>query len=147
MAIYGAVPPPPQFGGAATAAANNSNHQHSSHYPSHAPVAGSSGAAVDIEAWAVSAIQSLSVSSDAPMPSVTTTAHNVPLSIPLDEHGPLKQAAVTINDPRVRSSAVTPPPRPPSRRDSQRRRELLLKGKEGSRQRRRWENGIQYIYL
>ena len=31
--------------------------------------------------------------------------------------------------------------RPPSRRDSQRKREMLLKGKEGSRQRRRWENG------
>lgn len=29
----------------------------------------------------------------------------------------------------------------PVRRDSQRRRELLLKGKEGSRRRQRWENG------
>ena len=34
------------------------------------------------------------------------------------------------------------------RRDSMDRREALLKGKEGSRQRRRWENGIdaKYIY-
>lgn len=31
--------------------------------------------------------------------------------------------------------------RPPSRRDSLRRREALLKGKEGSRRRQRWENG------
>jgi len=32
--------------------------------------------------------------------------------------------------------------RTPIRRDSVDRREALLKGKEGSRQRRRWENGI-----
>ena len=36
---------------------------------------------------------------------------------------------------------VLPPRRPPSARDSLKRREELRKGKEGSRQRRRWENG------
>ena len=33
------------------------------------------------------------------------------------------------------------------RRDSLERREALLKGKEGSRQRRRWENGESTSYL
>jgi hypothetical protein len=33
----------------------------------------------------------------------------------------------------------------PGRRDSQKRREALLKGKEGSRRRQRWENGISPI--
>jgi hypothetical protein len=32
----------------------------------------------------------------------------------------------------------------PMRRDSLKRREALLKGKEGSRQRRRWENGMSF---
>ena len=33
----------------------------------------------------------------------------------------------------------------PHRRDSLERRQALLKGKEGSRQRRRWENGTSHV--
>ena len=77
--------------------------------------------AVEGEAWTVSALQSLSIS-----PSARGTG--VTLSIPLDSDD--KKAA---NKARVKE---------PVRRDSQKRREALLKGKEGSRRRRRWENGI-----
>ncbi|KAH7319873.1 hypothetical protein B0I35DRAFT_478178 [Stachybotrys elegans] len=96
--------------------------------------------AVDIDAWTISALQSLSVS---PVARGTGT----PLTIPLDEaHAPKKQEparAVQISESAAVAISTTPPRRPPSRRDSQRRRELLLKGNEGSRQRRRWENAPQ----
>lgn len=142
MAIYSAVPPPPEL--AATATNANQQHQqleHESNYPSNvnanaAPVANANATSVssngvDIESWTVSALESLSIS-----PIARGTG--APLSIPLDEH--TNKPSVTIQDPRSKSTAVTPPPRLLSRRDSQRRREALLKGKEGSRQRRRWEN-------
>lgn len=144
MAIYSAVPPPPEFGGPVL------NHGHDDHPsqqqqqsqppqqpPTAAPPSGNAaGDAIDIESWTLSALQSLSVS------PVARGTGGTPLSIPLDENATsAKKASVTVQDPRARSSAITPPPRPLSRRDSLRRREALLKGKEGSRQRRRWENG------
>ncbi|KAI1490993.1 R3H-associated N-terminal domain-containing protein [Biscogniauxia mediterranea] len=128
MAIYSAVPPPPELGGVATEPQQSPQEQSNAT----ATAASSPKSGVDIEAWTLSALESLSVS---PVARGTGT----PLSIPLDEHAP-KKPSVTIQDPRAKSSAITPPPRPPSRRDSQRRREAILKGKEGSRQRRRWEN-------
>jgi hypothetical protein len=82
--------------------------------------------AVEVEAWTVSALQSLSVS-----PSARGTG--VTLSIPLDSDD--KKAAY-----KSRAAA-----KEPVRRDSQKRREALLKGKEGSRRRQRWENGIPPI--
>ncbi|KAJ4154094.1 hypothetical protein LMH87_010557 [Akanthomyces muscarius] len=91
---------------------------------------------IDIDAWTISALQSLSVS---PIARGTGT----PLSIPIDEHVLPKTRTVTADGRAVKfdtEEAVTPPRRPPSRRDSMARREALLKGKEGSRQRRRWEN-------
>ncbi|KAK2070552.1 hypothetical protein P8C59_005037 [Phyllachora maydis] len=106
-----------------------------------------STAPVDIEAWTVSALQALSI-------APTARGTGAPLSIPLDEHhddsrlrvdrcgvGParMKLRQVTMDGDAV-DAAGTPPRRPPSRRDSMRRREALLKGNEGSRQRRRWEN-------
>ncbi len=130
MAIYSAVPPPPELGGSTTTSENNYQQPHQQNP---ATSAGNSSGAIDIETWTLSALQSLSVS---PVAGGTGT----PLSIPLDESAKRK-SAVIIQDPRADSSAITPPPRPPSRRDSLRRREALLKGKEGSRQRRRWENG------
>ena len=139
MAIYSAVPPPPEFGGPAITAntttnhsSNNNNTQSTQQAP--ATPAKHVAGAIDIETWTLSALQSLSVS---PVARGTGT----PLSIPLDENA-AKKSSVSIQDPRARSTAITPPPRPLSRRDSLRRREALLKGKEGSRQRRRWENGI-----
>ncbi|RYP91090.1 hypothetical protein DL770_002794 [Monosporascus sp. CRB-9-2] len=128
MAIYSAVPPPPELGGPP---ANGQNgHQQNQQRPP-TPAAQTS-VVIDIETWTLSALQSLSVS-----PAARGTG--APLAIPIDESA-AKKPSVTIQDPRAKSTAITPPPRPPSRRDSLRRREALLKGKEGSRQRRRWEN-------
>ncbi|TFB00169.1 hypothetical protein CCMA1212_007855, partial [Trichoderma ghanense] len=129
MAIYSAVPPPPESPPPSQSPANII-------YPS----TPASGTAIDIEAWTISALQSLSVS-----PIARGTGS--PLSIPLDAlAGPSKRSAsrqqVTIatSSEEVKVTVVSPPRRPPSARDSQKRREALLKGKEGSRQRRRWEN-------
>ncbi|KAK6828195.1 hypothetical protein PG995_009891 [Apiospora arundinis] len=123
MAIYSAVPPPPELGGTATT--TNASQQHP------AAVAGttSPGGAIDIEAWTVSALQSLAISPDA-------RGTGAPLSIPLDGTTTSRRT-VTIEDARLNGESIR---RPPSRRDSMKRREALLKGKEGSRQRRRWEN-------
>ncbi|ATY63695.1 uv-damaged DNA-binding [Cordyceps militaris] len=96
---------------------------------------------IDIDAWTISALQSLSVS---PIARGTGT----PLSIPIDDHLPSRARAAAEAKAADARRAVqfdadepaTPPRRPPSRRDSMARREALLKGKEGSRQRRRWEN-------
>ena len=133
MAIYSAVPPPPEFGGSPTSASQPPNAQ------SPPPAASNTAsAAVDVEAWTISALQSLSV-------SPVASGINHPLSIPLDEE---QQSAakptVRIRDTRP-TDAITPPRRPPSRRDSLKRREALLKGNEGSRQRRRWENGTPSV--
>jgi hypothetical protein len=95
MAIYSSVPPPSQQ---------------------------ASTAAVDIEAWTVSALESLSV-------SPTARGTGVTLSIPLER------------DDAGTAKPVYKPRKEPLRRDSLKRREALLKGKEGSRRRQRWENG------
>ncbi|KAH6659437.1 R3H-associated N-terminal domain-containing protein [Truncatella angustata] len=128
MAIYSSVPPPPELQGSADA-----SQQHAElPQPQSATVVAASSQ-IDIEAWTVSALQSLSVSADAPA--------TIPLSIPLDEHvrsSPATKRSVRVQEPE--RSATTPSRRPLSRRDSMDRRDALLKGKEGSRQRRRWEN-------
>lgn len=135
MAIYSAVPPPPDT--PSQGASSQTLPPHHGH---------SASGTIDIEAWTVSALESLSIS---PVARGTGT----PLSIPLDEHGnPRPNAAaapgivaggrrVTIALDGDAAAAVAPPRRPPSRRDSMRRREALLMGKEGSRQRRRWDMG------
>ena len=109
-------------------------------------IANVSTAAVDIEAWTVAALESLRIANNA-------RGTGNPLVIPLDGHGQggpatgsadpaLKLRNVVFDDGDDTYAAnVTPPRRPPSRRDSMKRREALAKGKEGSRQRRRWENG------
>jgi R3H-associated N-terminal domain len=115
--------------------------------------------AIDISAWTEQAAASLQVldisdsvaeiefpiSSSNAATAVRGTSNT--LSIPLD--GPIVKSStprVTI----VRSSGddnVSTVPsnvyrrREPLRRDSMKRREALLKGKEGSRRRQRWENG------
>lgn len=55
-----------------------------------------------------------------------------------------RQQSVKLSVPLDARSTVTTT-RKLLRRDSLERREALLKGKEGSRQRRRWENGKSYI--
>lgn len=129
MAIYSAVPPPEQvFPTPPTT--HTPGHQHS--------ISNASTAPVDIEAWTVSALESLSIS-----PVAVGTGN--PLSIPLDDHSHrptpatgMKLRNVIIDVPT--GSSITPR-RELARRDSLKRREALLKGNEGSRQRRRWENG------
>lgn len=109
-----------------------------------------------ISAWTEQATESLqdltlgdSTSREqAPPPTPTPTGlrgATVSLSIPLDDETPAPAPA------RVKTvgtaSAETRPPtvsfrrREPLRRDSLKRREALLKGKDGSRRRQRWENG------
>ncbi|KAK3294325.1 R3H-associated N-terminal domain-containing protein [Chaetomium fimeti] len=113
-------------------------HQHS--------LSNASTVTVDIESWTVAALESLRIA-----PIARGTGNT--LSIPLDdahqhaESGEVRDAAgmklrnvaFDGNDDAY-GAAITPPRRPPSRRDSMHRRDALLKGKEGSRQRRRWEN-------
>ncbi|KAM7187883.1 R3H-associated N-terminal domain containing protein [Rhypophila sp. PSN 637] len=119
-------------------------------------ISNASTATVDIEAWTVSALESLNI---APIAVGTGNA----LSIPLDGEKPrssssrragaptdaeietarlkLRNAVVFDDDDDTGNiNGVVPPRRPPSRRDSMKKRDALLKGKEGSRQRRRWEN-------
>jgi type II secretory pathway pseudopilin PulG len=79
------------------------------------------------------------------------TARRVPrgttvtLTVPLDER-PESQAHKTGASQSHSSRQVhtTQARSEPMRRDSLKRREALLKGKEGSRQRRRWENGMSF---
>lgn len=138
MAIYSAVPPPPALQSHSTAQSQNASQQPQQQQP---PPPAASGA-LDIEAWTISALEALSVS-----PTATGTTGR-PLGIPLDEHptpGANAQPATarvtiaTADGIHPTADGITPPRRPPSRRDSLRRRELLLKGKEGSRQRRRYD--------
>ncbi|KAF9872423.1 uv-damaged dna-binding protein [Colletotrichum karsti] len=133
MAIYGAVPPPEDFNASTTAAAAPPAAQPTPPPQSQTPLASLNasqpeGSAIDIEAWTISALESLSVS---PVARGTGT----PLAINIDEQ--LKKATVTIDAPAVQQPPIR---RPLSRRDSQKTREALLKGNEGTRQRRRWEN-------
>lgn len=69
------------------------------------------------------------------------------VSIPLDDQPPATPS------PRVRVVGASNEERPPTvsfrrreplRRDSLKRREALLKGKDGSRRRQRWENGMHH---
>ena len=85
---------------------------------------------IDIEGWAEQATQSLNeLSINSPNGVRGTT---VSLKIELDEHAEAKA---------TRPSTYRAP-RKLMRRDSLERREALLKGKEGSRRRTRWENGL-----
>lgn len=129
----------------------NGLHQHS--------LSNASTAAVDIEAWTVAALESLSIA-HLPRGVVSTLSLPVesqqnpspkPRKWPGPENGTGTPQQMTLRsvafdgDDDVVGPSITPPRRPPSRRDSLRRREALLKGKEGSRQRRRWENGMLHL--
>ncbi|KUI68775.1 hypothetical protein VM1G_03884 [Cytospora mali] len=146
MAIYSAVPPPEDFPQPEPQPQPSQATAQPQDIPQHFR---SASGTIDIEAWTISALESLSVSS---LTARGPGAHNHhPLSIPLDDDHHARPGA---NVPRAGQSAarvtitvdgadpgttITVPRRPPSRRDSMRRREALLKGKEGSRQRRRFD--------
>jgi len=128
-------------------------------YPTAPSAASAEPTPVDIEAWTEQAAQALSAvtisgaittttttaAAAAPTPLIRGTA--VTLDIPLDDHHnhtvqPGASAPGT-NDTSAGQAARTGyvRRREPLRRDSLKRREALLKGKEGSRRRQRWENG------
>lgn len=135
MAIgkYSAVPPPPEPSAhhhpppasatAPTAPQNIPSHSHSA------------SGTIDIEAWTIHALQSLSVSPD------SRGTGGQPLAIPLDEHTRARGVTIALNEEQAAGAGIGPARRMPLRRDSLKRREALLKGKEGSRQRRRWDMG------
>ncbi|GJD00592.1 Uv-damaged dna-binding protein [Colletotrichum higginsianum IMI 349063] len=138
MAIYGAVPPPGDTHNPTAEA--NPDVPPQSQTPVAALLAAQSATAgsVDIEAWTISALESLSV-------SPVARGTGAPLAINLDEQARAKAAvtiaaAATDADDALPPAQQTPIRRPLSRRDSQKKRDALLKGNEGSRQRRRWEN-------
>ncbi len=98
-------------------------------------------------AWteqATEALQSVNLSSEATRPSIRGTS--VTLSVPLDERHESANPAAASHEPARshggRQTHTVYRRDEPMRRDSLKRREALLKGKEGSRQRRRWENGM-----
>ncbi|KAI4234202.1 MAG: hypothetical protein LQ349_003941 [Xanthoria aureola] len=90
---------------------------------------------INIEAWteqATESINAISLLSSAPVRGTS-----VSLAIPLDEQA----ANRTGGEQNLHDASTTNRPRrEPLRRDSLKRREALLKGKEGSRRRQRWEN-------
>lgn len=100
-------------------------------------------APIDVEAWteeATLALASVNISAAPPQPTIRGTS--VTLDIPLDDHV-VPQPETTQNTAAKLVRSGYPRRKEPLRRDSLKRREALLKGKEGSRQRRRWENGAR----
>jgi len=98
---------------------------------------------VDIEAWTEDAVQAMAtVAISSPSPGIRGTS--VTLDIPLDEH-PVATSKPSDDEADGEAARKLRPGyqrrREPIRRDSLKRREALLKGKEGSRRRQRWENG------
>ena len=98
------------------------------------------GQPINIEAWTEDAAASLNAISLSASGGVRGTS--VSLAIPLDERTAAKQTTAAAEEHHVSDvSEAYRPRREPLRRDSLKRREALLKGKEGSRRRQRWENG------
>ena len=105
-------------------------------------------AAANVQAWtkqAADALQSVNLSSKSPRGT------SVKLSIPLDPSSSVITSRAPVRDnvrpgtPTQGQAHTTYGKRTLIRRDSLDRREALLKGKEGSRQRRRWENGKSIV--
>lgn len=94
---------------------------------------------IDIEAWTEQATVALSsVAISAPGDALQGTS--VTLAIPLDEHDAPAAARQPVGASAAAKEGGYYRRKEPLRRDSLKRREALLKGKEGSRRRQRWEN-------
>jgi R3H-associated N-terminal domain len=100
----------------------------------------------NVAAWteqATEALRTVNLSAEAAQQVHRGTSAT--LSVPLDErHEPVAHATAGSRNIHCRGSRQVHTSygrSEPMRRDSLRRRDALLKGKEGSRQRRRWENG------
>lgn len=93
---------------------------------------------VEVKAWANDAAEALRTVHVTPMRGTSVT-----IAIPLDEE--------TVSPPRVKKTPRAQVDESEEatlrRRDSLKRREALLKGKEGSRRRQRWENGELHFLL
>ncbi|KAL8933886.1 MAG: hypothetical protein Q9211_005531 [Gyalolechia sp. 1 TL-2023] len=97
------------------------------------------GQPINIEAWTEQAAESLNAISLSSTGGLRGTS--VSLAIPIDEQAAAKRnVAVEEGSHSPVDTAANRPRREPLRRDSLKRREALLKGKEGSRRRQRWEN-------
>lgn len=103
---------------------------------------------VNIEAWTAETIQSMSTLqiSAATVPGPVRGA-TVTLDIPLDDELPPRSRQVTAAEAAAMAARANYKRREPLRRDSMKRREALLRGKEGSRRRQKWENGILSSHL
>lgn len=95
---------------------------------------------IDIEAWTVEAATAAISSVTIAAPGDSTAA-TVSLSIPLDDVSTLDAAGERPTSTAAAKEGGYYKRKEPVRRDSLKRREALLKGKEGSRRRLRWENG------
>lgn len=103
-----------------------------------------------VEAWTVSQAADVlaATSLSSPPPAGTprpVRGTSVTIDIPLDadHHATTNPQEASLSLPRARPTEAVHTVykrREPIRRDSQKRREALLKGKEGSRRRQRWEN-------
>jgi len=102
---------------------------------SHSPSTGH----INIEAWTEQATQSLQAVSISSPPQARGTSDS--LAIPLDEHTTTHHQQSEAGPHSTTTPASYRARHEPFRRDSLKRREALLKGKEGSRRRQRWENG------
>lgn len=92
-----------------------------------------------VEAWTVSQAADVlgATSISSPSRDLAVRGTTVKIDIPLDESAYHEKEATHA---KVEPVEAVYKRREPIRRDSLKRREALLKGKEGSRQRRRWEN-------
>lgn len=100
---------------------------------------------INIEAWTEEATQSLNAVSLGSAGIIPGTSGS--LAIDLDEPTHHKQDGVSGNALQADDAlSGHRPRREPPRRDSLKRREALLKGKEGSRRRTRWENGSYHTW-
>lgn len=67
---------------------------------------------------------------------------SVSISIPLDDEPPATPTRLKITSAETRPPTVSFRRREPLQGDSSKSREAVLRGKDGSRRRQRWENGM-----
>lgn len=91
-----------------------------------------------VEAWTVDQAADVLSATSISTPRLAR-GRSVTLDIPLDDDA-AQQATASPPTRRTEPSHTVYKRREPIRRDSQNRRNALLKGKEGSRRRQRWEN-------
>lgn len=92
-----------------------------------------------VEAWTVDQAADVLSATSISTPRLVR-GRSVTLDIPLDDDTAAQQATASPPTRRTEPSHTVYKRREPIRRDSQNRRNALLKGKEGSRRRQRWEN-------